>query len=34
MKERVTALGGGFAAGSTGEGGFRVSALVPARAVG
>jgi signal transduction histidine kinase len=32
MRERVTALGGGFAAGATGEGGFRVSALVPARA--
>ena len=31
MRERVTALGGGFAAGATGEGGFRVSALVPAR---
>lgn len=29
MKERVTALGGGFAAGVTGEGGFRVSALLP-----
>jgi signal transduction histidine kinase len=31
MRERVTALGGGFAAGATREGGFRVSALVPAR---
>ncbi|WP_459180993.1 sensor histidine kinase [Streptomyces sp.] len=31
MKERVAALGGGFAAGATRDGGFRVSALVPAR---
>ncbi|SNR98174.1 Signal transduction histidine kinase [Actinacidiphila glaucinigra] len=30
MKERVTALGGGFAAGTTHEGGFRVSAMLPA----
>ncbi|MFF3565678.1 sensor histidine kinase [Streptomyces sp. NPDC002574] len=30
MRERVTALGGGFAAGTTTEGGFRVSALLPA----
>lgn len=30
MRERVTALGGGFAAGATGEGGFRVSAMLPA----
>lgn len=30
MKERVTALGGGFAAGTTREGGFRVSAMLPA----
>ncbi|MFJ4847394.1 MULTISPECIES: sensor histidine kinase [unclassified Streptomyces] len=30
MRERVTALGGGFAAGTTPEGGFRVSALLPA----
>ncbi|MFD3455356.1 sensor histidine kinase [Streptomyces sp. NPDC058691] len=30
MRERVTALGGGFAAGTTADGGFRVSALLPA----
>jgi signal transduction histidine kinase len=29
MRERVTAHGGGFAAGPTPDGGFRVSALVP-----
>ena len=29
MKERVTAHGGGFAAGPTADGGFRVSAMVP-----
>jgi hypothetical protein len=29
MRERVTALGGGFASGPTPEGGFRVSALLP-----
>lgn len=29
MRERVTAHGGGFAAGPTPEGGFRVSAMVP-----
>lgn len=32
MKERVSALGGGFAAGATRDGGFRVSALLPDRA--
>lgn len=32
MRERVTALGGGFAAGATDEGGFRVSAMLPATA--
>jgi signal transduction histidine kinase len=31
MRERVTALGGGFAAGTTTEGGFRVSAMLPDR---
>ncbi|SHL98153.1 sensor histidine kinase [Actinacidiphila paucisporea] len=31
MKERVTAHGGGFAAGPTADGGFRVSAMVPLR---
>lgn len=30
MKERVTALGGGFVAGHTEGGGFRVSAMIPA----
>ncbi|MCZ4095773.1 histidine kinase [Streptomyces sp. H39-C1] len=30
MKERVTALGGGFVAGHTEAGGFRVSAMIPA----
>ncbi|MFI9105643.1 histidine kinase [Streptomyces fildesensis] len=30
MKERVTALGGGFVAGHTESGGFRVSAMIPA----
>ncbi|MDJ0341340.1 histidine kinase [Streptomyces sp. H10-C2] len=30
MKERVTALGGGFVAGHTADGGFRVSAMIPA----
>jgi signal transduction histidine kinase len=29
MRERVSAHGGGFAAGPTGEGGFRVSAMIP-----
>jgi signal transduction histidine kinase len=29
MRERVTAHGGGFAAGPTPEGGFRVSAMIP-----
>lgn len=29
MRERVTAHGGGFAAGPTSDGGFRVSAMVP-----
>ncbi|MDF9813627.1 ATP-binding protein [Streptomyces sp. SPB162] len=29
MKERVTALGGGFVAGHTEAGGFRVSAMIP-----
>jgi hypothetical protein len=29
MRERITALGGGFASGPTPEGGFRVSALLP-----
>lgn len=29
MRERVTGLGGGLAAGATDEGGFRVSALLP-----
>ena len=29
MRERVTAHGGGFAAGPTADGGFRVSAMVP-----
>jgi signal transduction histidine kinase len=29
MRERVTAHGGGFAAGPTPDGGFRVSAMVP-----
>jgi signal transduction histidine kinase len=32
MRERVTAHGGGFAAGPTPDGGFRVSAMVPLRA--
>ncbi|AEW94483.1 MULTISPECIES: sensor histidine kinase [Streptomycetaceae] len=32
MKERVTALGGGFVAGPSRSGGFRVSAVIPARA--
>jgi signal transduction histidine kinase len=32
MRERVTALGGGFASGPTAEGGFRVSAMLPALA--
>lgn len=31
MRERVTAHGGGFAAGPTADGGFRVSAMVPLR---
>lgn len=31
MRERVTALGGGFAAGTTADGGFRVSAMLPSR---
>lgn len=31
MKERVSALGGGFVAGATRTGGFRVSAVIPAR---
>lgn len=31
MKERVSALGGGFVAGVTRTGGFRVSAVIPAR---
>jgi signal transduction histidine kinase len=31
MRERVTALGGGFVSGPTGEGGFRVSAVIPDR---
>jgi signal transduction histidine kinase len=30
MKERVSALGGGFVAGATRTGGFRVSAVIPA----
>jgi signal transduction histidine kinase len=30
MRERVTGLGGGFAAGPTDDGGFRVSAMLPA----
>jgi signal transduction histidine kinase len=29
MRERVTSHGGGFAAGPTPDGGFRVSALLP-----
>ncbi|UED85937.1 sensor histidine kinase [Streptomyces profundus] len=29
MRERVTALGGGFVSGPTDEGGFRVSAVIP-----
>ncbi len=33
MKERVTALGGGFVAGPGRSGGFRVSAVIPAREV-
>ncbi|WP_037910437.1 sensor histidine kinase [Actinacidiphila yeochonensis] len=33
MRERVTAHGGGFAAGPTPDGGFRVSAMVPLRVV-
>ena len=32
MRERVTGLGGGFVAGATGSGGFRVSAVIPTRA--
>jgi signal transduction histidine kinase len=32
MRERVTAHGGGFAAGPTADGGFRVSAMVPVTA--
>ncbi|GAA1917493.1 histidine kinase [Streptantibioticus ferralitis] len=31
MKERVSALGGGFVAGPSRSGGFRVSAVIPAR---
>ncbi|MTE19389.1 sensor histidine kinase [Streptomyces sp. TRM43335] len=31
MRERVTALGGGFVSGATESGGFRVSAVIPAR---
>ncbi|KAB8160177.1 sensor histidine kinase [Streptomyces sp. 3MP-14] len=31
MRERVTALGGGFVSGPTDEGGFRVSAVIPDR---
>jgi signal transduction histidine kinase len=31
MAERVNALGGGFVSGATGEGGFRVSAVIPAQ---
>ncbi|WP_189037729.1 sensor histidine kinase [Streptomyces daqingensis] len=31
MKERVAALGGGFVSGPTDSGGFRVSAVIPAR---
>jgi signal transduction histidine kinase len=34
MKERVAALGGGFVAGPNRGGGFRVSAVIPAREVG
>jgi signal transduction histidine kinase len=30
MRERVTALGGVFVSGPTDEGGFRVSAVLPA----
>ncbi|SFC14035.1 sensor histidine kinase [Streptomyces aidingensis] len=30
MRERVTALGGGFVSGPTDDGGFRVSAVIPA----
>ncbi|MBY8876835.1 sensor histidine kinase [Actinacidiphila acidipaludis] len=33
MRERVTSHGGGFAAGPTPEGGFRVSAMIPLAAV-
>jgi signal transduction histidine kinase len=33
MRERVVAHGGGFAAGPTPDGGFRVSAMVPLRSV-
>ncbi|GAB2899679.1 histidine kinase [Streptomyces mayteni] len=33
MRERVTALGGGFVSGPTSAGGFRVSAVIPARSV-
>ncbi|MFE1784989.1 sensor histidine kinase [Streptomyces sp. NPDC059506] len=31
MRERVAALGGGFVAGPTQDGGFRVSAVIPDR---
>ena len=31
MRERVTALGGGFLSGPTETGGFRVSAVIPVR---
>lgn len=34
MRERVTALGGGFVSGPTEEGGFRVSAVIPAGGAG
>ncbi|GAA3876056.1 sensor histidine kinase [Streptomyces sedi] len=34
MRERVTALGGGFVSGPTDEGGFRVSAVIPDRPEG
>jgi signal transduction histidine kinase len=34
MRERVTALGGGFVSGPTDVGGFRVSAVIPARRTG
>ena len=34
MKERVSALGGGFVAGPSRTGGFRVSAVIPERSAG